>query len=150
MRDNETMATAITAAETGHLVLASLHTNSASQTIDRIIDSFAPEQQHQIRAQLADTLIGVISRRLLPGISGELVPAAEVLFSNTAVRTLIRDQKTHQINMVIETSADEGMVTLNRSLADLVQRGEITLQTAEFYSLDREELHALLKQGEPA
>lgn len=146
MRDTETISTAITAAETGHLVLASLHTNSASQTIDRIIDSFAPEQQHQVRAQLADTLIGVVSRRLLPGVKGGRVPAAEVLFNNTAVRTLIREEKTHQINLVIETSADEGMITLNRALAGLVTRGDITLQTAESYSLDRVELRMLLGQ----
>lgn len=147
MRDVETITTAITAAETGHLVLASLHTNSAAQTIDRMIDSFPPQQQNQIRTQLADTLVGVISRRLVPAVGGGRVPAAEIMITNLAIRTLIREQKTHQINLVIETSVEEGMMTLNRSLAGLVKTGEIALDHARLYSLNPVELNMLLEKS---
>lgn len=144
MRDAETISTAITAAETGHLVLTSLHTNSAAQTIDRIIDTFPPQQQNQVRVQLADTLVGVVSQRLVPAIGGGRIPAVEVMITNHAIRTLIREAKTHQINLVIETSAEEGMMTLNRSLADLVKRNEITFESAALWSLNAAELSMLL------
>ncbi len=146
MRDPETMAAAVTAAETGHLVFSTLHTNSASQTIDRIIDSFPSAQQGQIRAQLANTLVGIISQRLVSRVEGGRIPACEVMFSNSAVRNLIREGKTYQIDLVIETSFDEGMISLNRSLAELVKARQISLEQAEFYSLNPSELRLLLKE----
>lgn len=146
MRDAETMATAVTAAETGHLILSSLHTNNSAQTIDRIIDTFPPGQQNQIRAQLAATLIGIISQRLLPRVSGGLVPAVEIMIATPAVRNLIRENKTHEIDIVIETSSQEGMISLNRSLVDLVRRGEITVETALAYSLNPQELGLLMRR----
>jgi len=136
LRDYETMSAAVTAAETGHLVFASLHTNSASQTIERIIDSFPANQQSQIRTQLANTISGIISQRLLPRIQGGLVPAVEIMIATTAVRTLIRDNRPRQLDLVIETSQDTGMVSLDKSLADLVRRKEISLEQAQFYSTD--------------
>lgn len=144
MRDPESIAAAVTGAETGHLVFTSLHTNTAAQTIDRIIDSFPPHQQNQIRVQLAATLLGIISRRLLPTIKGGLTSAVEILIANSAVRNLIREGKTHQIDLVIETSADQGMVSLNKSLIELVKRKEISLETAEIYSSNPLELRTLL------
>lgn len=145
MRDPETMATAVTAAETGHLIFSSLHTNSAAQTIDRIIDSFRSDQQGQIRAQLSSALIGIISQRLIPRVSGGLIPAVEVLIANAAVRNLIREGKAHEIDLVIETSSDQGMISLNRSLVDLVRRGEIAMEQAAVYSLSPNELASLLR-----
>lgn len=145
MRDPETISTVVTAAETGHLVFSTLHTNTAAQTIDRIIDSFPPHQQSQIRSQLASTLLGIVSRRLLPTTKGGLINAVEVLMANSAVRNLIREGKINQIDMVIETSIDEGMVSLNRSLADLVKQRLITLETAELYSTSPAELRLLLQ-----
>ena len=136
MRDPESIATAMTASETGHLVFATLHTNSAAQTIDRIIDSFPASQQSQVTSQLAATLVGIVSQRLVPRIEGGRIPTCEVMFVNSAVRNLIRERKTYQIDLVIETSLQEGMVTLNRSLADLVKRKEISLENAEIYSLN--------------
>ncbi|MFH1392597.1 MAG: PilT/PilU family type 4a pilus ATPase [bacterium] len=144
MRDPESIATAVTGAETGHLVFASLHTNTAAQTIDRIIDSFPSHQQNQIRVQLAATLLGIISRRLLPTIKGKMTSAVEILIANPALRNIIREGKTHQIDLVIETSADQGMISLNKSLANLVKKQEITLETAEIYSPNPLELKALL------
>ena len=144
MRDAETIATAITAAETGHLVYATLHTNNAAQTIDRIIDSFPPAQQHQVRSQLALTLIGVVSKRLVPKIDGGIIPACEVMITNSAVRNLIRENKIHELDLVIETGADQGMISLNRSLANLVRQGVISLETAEMYSLGAKELRMLV------
>ena len=146
MRDLETMATAITAAETGHLVFATLHTNSASQTIHRIVDGFPPEQQTQIRIQLAGILLGVISQRLVPRTKGGLIPACEVMISNPAVANLIRENKVHEIDLVIETSAEEGMIPLNRSLADLVKRREITLENSLIYSSNSKELRTLARR----
>ena len=140
MRDYETMSAAVTAAETGHLVFASLHTNSASQTIERIIDSFPPNQQAQIRVQLANTISGIISQRLIQRVKGGLVPAVEVMIATTAVRTLIRDNRPRQLDLVIETSQDIGMIPLDRSLADLVRRKEISLERAAFYSSNPAEL----------
>ncbi len=146
MRDTESIATALTAAETGHLVLSTLHTNSASQTIDRIIDSFPAEQQSQIASQLAATLVGIVSERLIPRIEGGRVPTCEIMIANPAIRNLIRERKTYQIDLVIETNAQEGMITLNRSLADLVRRREISLENAELYSLNPSELRILLEK----
>ncbi len=140
LRDYETMSAAVTAAETGHLVFAALHTNSASQTIERIIDSFPPNQQPQIRNQLSATLSGVVSQRLIPRIQGGLVPAVEVMIATTAVRTLIRDNKPRQLDQTIETSQDIGMISMDRSLADLVRRKEISLERAEFYSINPQNL----------
>jgi len=130
MRDAMTIATAVTAAETGHLVFSTLHTNNASQTLNRIIDSFPAAQQDQIRVQLAASLTGILSQRLLPRIQGGLIPACEVLINNNAVGNLIRERRIHEIDTVIETSSQEGMIDLNRSLADLVRAGEITAETA--------------------
>ncbi len=144
MRDPESMSIALTAAETGHLVLSTLHTNSASQTIDRIVDSFPGDQQNQIRSQLASSLIGIVSERLIPRISGGRIPACEIMFANSAIRNLIREKKSYQINLVISTSTQEGMVSLNRSLVDLVRKREISLESAENYSLDPTELRQLL------
>ena len=147
MRDGVSIGTAMTAAETGHLVLSTLHTNSAAQTIDRIIDSFPPEQQGQVTSQLAATLVAIISQRLLPRLSGGRVPATEIMIVNPAIRNLIRERKTYQIDLVIETSMQEGMVTLNRSLVNLVKNKEISLENAELYSLNPAELRILLERS---
>ena len=146
MRDSESISTAMTASETGHLVFSTLHTNSASQSIDRIIDSFPPEQQSQVTSQLAATLIAVVSQRLVPRIGGGRVPAVEIMIVNSAIRNLIREKKTHQINLVIETSLQEGMITLNRSLANLVKQGVISQEKAELYSLNSAELRILVEK----
>jgi len=144
MRDPESISIALTAAETGHLVFSTLHTNSSSQTIDRIIDSFPASQQNQVRSQLASTLLGIVSERLIPRISGGRIPACEIMFANAAVKNLIREAKTYQIDLVIETSTQEGMSSLNRALIDLVRKREISLETAETYSLNPSELRQLL------
>lgn len=144
MRDPETIATAVTAAETGHLVLSTLHTNTASQTIDRIIDSFPADQQDQIRIQLSGSLLGIFSQRLVPRISGGLIPAYELLINNNAVSNLIREKRTQEINTVIETSSEEGMIDLNRSLADLVRKGEVTAENAFAVSNNPNVLEKLL------
>ncbi len=144
MRDYETMSAAVSAAETGHLVFASLHTNNAAQTVERIIDSFPPTQQQQIINQLSDTLSGVISQRLIPRIRGGLVPAVEIMIANTAVRNLIRENRVSQLNLAIDTGYDVGMISLNRSLSDLVRRGEISIEQAEFYSMNPGELKNLI------
>ena len=146
MRDPETMAAAVTAAETGHLILSSLHTNNAAQTIDRVIDSFPAAQQSQIRVQLASTLVGIVSQRLIPRVSGGLIPAVEILIATPAVRNLIREAKAHEIDFVIETGLEQGMVSLNRSLADLIRRGEISVEQASMYSLNPGELALLLRK----
>ena len=146
MRDPETMATAVTAAETGHLVFATLHTNSAAQTIDRIIDSFPADQQEQIRTQLAGSLVGVISQRLIPRLGGGMIPAVEVLRGTYGVRNLIRENKAHQIDVMIETGQEQGMVSLNRTLAALVRKGDISLEQAEMYSLHPQDLKNLLSR----
>ncbi len=134
MRDPETISSAITIAETGHLVFSTLHTNSASQTIDRIIDSFPSSQQPQVRIQLAATLKGVISQRLLPHINGGRVPAVEVMMGNNAVAANVRDGKTHLIDSIIETSKEQGMINLDSSLSSLVTSGAITIETAKAYA----------------
>lgn len=146
MRDPETMTTAITAAETGHLVFATLHTNSAGQSIHRIVDSFPSTQQNQIRAQLASSLLGVISQRLIPSIKGGLIPACEVMLATPAIANLIRENKVHEIPLVIDTSAEEGMISLDRSLAALVRRKEISLDSALLYSQSPTELRMLVRR----
>lgn len=136
MRDQETISAAVTAAETGHLVLSTLHTNNAAQTIDRIIDMFPSSQQDQVRVQLAGSLAGIFSQRLVPRISGGLIPAYELLINNNAVANLIREGRTHEISTVIQTSSQEGMVDMDRSLAELVRRGEVTIEHAYSRALD--------------
>ncbi len=145
MRDLETIATAITAAETGHLVLATLHTNSASQTIHRMIDVFPPHQQSQIRAQLASSLFAVISQRLIPATKKGFLPACEVMFGTSAIANLIRENRIHEIPSVIETSAAAGMMPLNKSLKDMVAKKFISSETAMQYSLNPEDLKSRLK-----
>jgi len=144
MRGLETISTAVTAAETGHLVFSTLHTNDAAQTIDRIIDSFPAEQQEQIRIQLAGSLSGIFSQRLIPRISGGLIPAYELLINNNAVSNLIRKERTHEIPSVIETSSEQGMIDMNRSLVELVQRGEITIENAYQHSRNPKNLEKMI------
>ncbi len=144
MRDPETIASAITIAETGHLVFSTLHTNSAAQSIDRVVDAFPANQQPQIRIQLSATLKGIISQRLLPQISGGRVPAAEVLIGTNAVASNIRENKTHLIDSIIQNSQEEGMIPLESSLASLVLSGSISLETAKSYALRQEELLRLI------
>lgn len=146
MRDPETMAAAVTAAETGHLVFSTLHTNDAAQTVDRIIDSFPSSQQNQIRIQLASSLLGIISQRLISRVEGGLIPAVEILIADTAVSNLIREKKTHQLNTVIETGSEKGMISLNRSLIELVEQGLISMENAEKYSMNPTELRMLIRK----
>ena len=145
MRDLETISTTITAAETGHLVFATLHTNSAAQTIHRVVDVFPGDQQNQIRFQLAASLLGIVSQRLLPRIKGGFIPVCEVMLCNNAISTLIRENKTHEIPAVIETSAKEGMISFSRALVDLVRKKEISLKNAIDYALDPNEVKNLLR-----
>lgn len=145
MRDYETIASALTIAETGHLVFATLHTNSAAQSIDRIVDVFPPNQQSQIRLQLAANLEGVLSQRLVPQISGGRIPAVEILLGTGAVKNTIREGKTHLIDNIIQTSKDIGMETLEGSLARLVKTGKISLEVASNYAIRPEELFRLVK-----
>ena len=145
MRDLETIAITITAAETGQLVFATLHTNSAAQTIHRIVDVFPGEQQGQIRFQLSSSLLGIISQRLIPRIKGGFIPVCEVLICNNAVSNLIRENKVHEIPSVIETSAKEGMISLNRAMVDLVRKKEISLKNAMDYAIDPAEVRNLLR-----
>jgi twitching motility protein PilT len=136
MRDLETIEAALTIAETGHLVLTTLHTNSASQTADRIINVFPSHLRQQVSNQLAAVLLGVVSQRLIPKVGGGRVMASEILLANSAVRSLIRDGKTYQIPNVIQTSASEGMISLDKVLAEYVSRGDITIEDALTWSLD--------------
>ncbi len=149
MRDFETIASAITVAETGHLVFATLHTNSASQSIDRIIDVFPETQQAQVRLQLAATMAGIISMRLVPSIGGGRLPVAEILLSSPAVQTAIREGKTHQIDNIIQTSGSSGMILMDASLAYLVKAGRLSLEIARAYSLRPEELERLVDKASP-
>lgn len=144
MRDPETIAAAITIAETGHLVFSTLHTNSAAQSIDRIIDSFPATQQPQIKIQLAAVIKGVISQRLLPMIGGGRVPAVEILLGTSAVSSIVRDGKTHLLDSVIQTSKDKGMINIDSSLASLVLSGKISLETGKNYSLHQEDFSRLV------
>ncbi|MBR1660321.1 MAG: PilT/PilU family type 4a pilus ATPase [Oscillospiraceae bacterium] len=130
MRDLDTIQTAMTAAETGHLVISTLHTVGAVNTIDRIIDVFPPQQQQQIRVQLSQVLKTVVSQQLLPTVNGGLVPAFEIMHLNNAVRTLVRDSRIHQIDSVIQTSAAEGMIGMDESILRLVKSGTISKETA--------------------
>ncbi len=136
MRDLETFEAALTLAETGHLVLTTLHTNSAAQTADRMIDVFPPHQQQQVRIQLANVLLGVVSQRLLPRVQGGRVLATEIMVANSAVRSTIREGKTNQLPNIIQTSASEGMIALDKVLAELVSRGEITIDVALQWAID--------------
>lgn len=147
MRDYETIAAALTVAETGHVVFATLHTNSASQTVDRIVDVFPEEQQSQVKAQLANSLEAVLSLRLIPALGGGRVVAHEVMLASPAVRTAIRDGKTHQIDNIIQTSQELGMSTLEMSLSHLVKAGSITLDVAQSYAMRPDELARLVKAG---
>lgn len=144
MRSPETISTAVTAAETGHLVLSTLHTNNAAQTIDRIIDAFPAEQQGQIRIQLASSLLGIFSQRLIPKTTGGLVPAYEFLINNSAVSNLIREKRTHEIDVVIETGHESGMIDMNRCLLELVRKGDITMEHAFQYSTNPKALERLV------
>jgi len=144
MRDFETIASAITIAETGHLVFATLHTNSAAQSIDRIIDVFPENQQIQVRLQLAETIAGIVSMRLIPAIGGGRLPAVEILLSSGAVQTTIREAKTHQIDNIIQTSGESGMILLDASLAYLVKAGRVSLDVARSYSIRPDELDRLV------
>jgi len=144
MRDPETISAALTAAETGHLVFATLHTNDAAQTIDRIVDSFPPHQQNQVRYQLSSTLLGILSRRLVPRIGGGVINAIELLIANSAVRNIIRENKIYQLPSIIETSSEEGMNSLNYSLADLVKREIISMDSAMTFSSNPNELRLMI------
>jgi len=147
MRDLETIGTAMTAAETGHLILGTLHTNDSSQTIDRVIDVFPAHQQNQIRYQMASVLLGVVSQRLVPQIGGGRVPAVEIMIKNHAVENLIRENKAYQIDNVIETSLREGMISLDKSLLDLVQRGLVTAEDALVYAKNKEYFQTLINKN---
>lgn len=138
MRDEETIRTAMTAAETGHLVISTLHTVGAANTIDRIIDSFPPNQQQQIRTQLAMVMQAVISQQLIPTVDGGLVPAFEIMFFNSAIRNLIREAKIHQLDNIIATSQEEGMITMDASLINLYRMGKISKEHAIAYSNNSE------------
>lgn len=145
MRDYETIASALTVAETGHLVFATLHTNSASQTIDRIVDVFPDEQQDQVRLQLSNVIEAVFSMRLVPAVNGKRVVAYEVMLGTSAIKTSIREGKTHQIDNILQTSTEVGMNTLEMSLAQLVKSGKVDVETAQAFSLRPEELLRLVR-----
>ncbi|MDQ5900510.1 MAG: twitching motility protein PilT [Patescibacteria group bacterium] len=144
MRDPETMQAALTIAETGHLVFATLHTNSASQSIDRIVDAFPDHQRSQVRVQLAATLKGIISQRLIPKITGGRVPAVEILLGTPAVASNIRDGKTHLIDSTIQTSKDVGMITLEDSLGQLVKSGQVSLDVAKGFAVRPDDLMRMI------
>lgn len=145
MRDLETISAAITIAETGHLVFATLHTNSAAQSIDRMIDVFPPHQQPQIRAQLSNILMAICSQRLVPQIGGGRIAAAEILIANPAVRNIIREGKGHQLDAVIQTGADKGMQSMDRTLVSLIKSGTITYDDARTFAIDLEEFERLMR-----
>lgn len=145
MRDLETIASAITIAETGHLVFATLHTNSAAQSIDRMIDVFPPHQQPQIRAQLSNILMAIVSQRLIPTIGGGRIAAAEILVATPAVRNIIREGKSHQLEAVIQTGAEFGMQSMDKTLVSLIHAGTITYDEARNYAVDLDELDRLMR-----
>jgi twitching motility protein PilT len=145
MRDLETIASAITIAETGHLVFATLHTNSAAQSIDRMIDVFPPHQQPQIRSQLSNILMAVASQRLIPQIGGGRIAAAEILIATPAVRNIIREGKTHQLEAVIQTGAEFGMQSMDKTLVNMVHNGTISYDDARSVAVDIEELDRLMR-----
>jgi twitching motility protein PilT len=146
MRDLETIASAITIAETGHLVLATLHTNSAAQSVDRMVDVFPPHQQPQVKAQLANMLMAICSQRLIPAIGGGRIAAAEILVATSAVRNIIREGKTHQLEAVIQTGAEHGMQSMDKTLVNLVHSGTITYEEARNVAVDLEELDRLMRE----
>lgn len=146
MRDLESIATTITVAETGHLVFATLHTNDAPQSIDRIVDVFPSHQQNQIRSQLSSILVGVVSQRLLPRVGGGRIAAAEIMITNNAVRNVIREGKTYELQNIIHTSSEEGMIGLDRTLADLVRKGLIKLEDGLAYANHQELFQSLVKR----
>ena len=145
MRDYETIAAALTVAETGHLVFATLHTNSAAQTVDRIVDVFPEEQQKQIRLQLSNVIEAVFSQRLISAVPKGRVVAYELMLATNAIKTAVREGKTHLIDSVLETSQEAGMITLERTLAGLVKEGKITMDTAQSWSLRPELLSRLVR-----
>ncbi len=145
MRDLESISAAITIAETGHLVFATLHTNSASQSIDRMVDVFPPHQQPQIRSQLANILMAICSQRLVPSIGGGRIAAAEILIATPAVRNIIREGKSHQLEAVIQTGAEFGMQSLDKTLVNLIHNGTITYEEARTFAVDQEELDRLMR-----
>lgn len=145
MRDYETIAAALTIAETGHLVFATLHTNSAAQTVDRIVDVFPENQQQQVRLQLSNVIEGILALRLVPAISGGRVPVAEILTATPAVRTTIREGKTHLIDNVIQTSAEQGMTSLESAMAKAVAEGKVSAEVATAYAIRPDEMARLLK-----
>ncbi len=145
MRDHETISAALTVAETGHLVFATLHTNSASQTVDRIVDVFPEEQQGQVRLQLSNVLEAVFSQRLIAAIPKGRIAAYELMLGTNAIKTSIRDGKSHMIDSIMETSTEAGMITLEKSLAELVKSGKITLNSAQDWSLRPELLSRLIR-----
>lgn len=146
MRDLESISSTITVAETGHLVFATLHTNDAAQSIDRIVDVFPAYQQTQVRMQLANILLGVVSQRLLPKMGGGRIPATEILLANNAVQNMIREGKTHQLPNIVSTSMSSGMISLDRSLAALVKQGAVQLEDALAYSSDQGVFESLVKR----
>ncbi len=146
MRDLETIATAITVAETGHLVLATLHTNSAAQSVDRMIDVFPPHQQQQIRIQLASVIQGIVSQRLIPLVGGGRIAAAEVMVATSAIRNIIREAKTHQLDAAIQTGADVGMQSMDRVLVQLVHEGKVTYEDAKSFVIDPDEFERILRK----
>lgn len=145
MRDLETISAAITIAETGHLVFATLHTNSAAQSIDRMVDVFPPHQQPQIRSQLANILQAICSQRLIPAIGGGRISAAEILIATPAVRNIIREGKSHQLDAVIQTGGDIGMQSMDKTLVGLVQAGTITYDEARNYAVDLGEFERMMR-----
>jgi twitching motility protein PilT len=145
MRDLETIAAAITIAETGHLVFATLHTNSAAQSIDRMIDVFPPHQQPQVRAQLANILMAIAAQRLLPAIGGGRVAAAEILIATPAVRNIIREGKSHQLEAVIQTGAEFGMQSMDKTLVNMIHNGTVTYDEARMIAVDIDELDRLMR-----
>ncbi len=145
MRDLETVGAAITIAETGHLVFATLHTNSAAQSIDRMIDVFPPHQQDQIRSQLSSILQGICSQRLIPAIGGGRVAAAEILVATPAVRNIIREGKTHQLDAVIQTGAEYGMQSMDRTLVNMIHAGSLSYDEARLVAVNLEELDRLMR-----
>ncbi len=145
MRDLETISAAITIAETGHLVLATLHTNSASQTVDRMIDVFPPHQQPQVRAQLGNMLQAIVSQRLIPALGGGRLAAAEILVATPAVRNIIREGKSYQLEAVIQTGAEYGMQSMDRTLVNLIHTGVISYDEARNYAVDLDELDRLMR-----
>ncbi len=148
MRDPETISTALTAAETGHLVFSTLHTIGAAKTIDRIVDTFAPEKQPQIRSQLSTVLKGVVSQELVPKVNGDgIVPAVEVMVVNSAIGNLIREGKIVQMDSIIQTASGEGMITMDQSLADLTLSGVVSQTEAERRSINKEYYRTLIQRG---